>query len=580
MKMNYTDSLVLHAIICGQGRIRDIARETGLSIGNISQRLQSMTDNGILSPDLTVIPALLSESRPRNLILLAAGPGLRSAPLTREVPKAFLRVKGETLIERLIRQAKDVGIENVIIVAGYHKEAFEPLVDKYGVRILVNPKYAQDDNLGSFLLARSFLGNSYISPADLYFGENPFRKYEFVSWYAVRNPNGDANITVGSKSRITKRGKPNYRAIGLAYIASTEAASIIHNASAIAHGSLTPSFWEETLFGKEPLTVYAREMNRGEFYDVNSFEDLRQADPDSPDLMNGNIRAILSAFGANLRQISDVRIMKKGMTNRSFLFTYKNKDYIMRVPGEGTESLINRKQEFAVYQAIKDFHISDDVRYMDPETGIKITEYLPGAHNCDPNNLIEVQKCMGFLKAFHKKGLSVPFRFDIFEQIEYYESLWNGTPSAYSDYVETKASVLSLKPFVAKLPKRECLTHIDAVPDNFLIGGDGSIRLIDWEYAANQDPHVDLAMFSVYAGYERKEIDQLIDFYFQDEPCDEQTRLKIYAYVAMCGLLWSNWCEYKQQLGIEFGEYSLNQYRYAKDYSRLVLKALGDKPNA
>ena len=46
------------------------------------------------------------------------------------------------------------------------------------------------------------------------------------------------------------------------------------------------------------------------------------------------------------------------------------------------------------------------------------------------------------------------------------------------------------------------------------------------------------------------------------------TRIKIYIYIAMCGLLWSNWCEYKRKLGVEFGEYSLRQYRYAKDFYR------------
>ena len=45
-------------------------------------------------------------------------------------------------------------------------------------------------------------------------------------------------------------------------------------------------------------------------------------------------------------------------------------------------------------------------------------------------------------------------------------------------------------------------------------------------------------------------------------------RAKIYAYMAAGGLLWSNWCEFKSIQGIEFGEYSLRQYRFAKDFSR------------
>ena len=80
-----------------------------------------------------------------------------------------------------------------------------------------------------------------------------------------------------------------------------------------------------------------------------------------------------------------------------------------------------------------------------------------------------------------------------------------------------------------------------------------------------QDPHVDIAMFSLYSMYTKEEVDKLYDIYF-DGTCDEVVRAKIYAYIAACGLLWSNWCEYKRQLGVEFGEYSLKQYRYAKEY--------------
>ena len=90
-----------------------------------------------------------------------------------------------------------------------------------------------------------------------------------------------------------------------------------------------------------------------------------------------------------------------------------------------------------------------------------------------------------------------------------------------------------------------------------------------------QDPHVDIAMFCIYALYEREQIDRLIDLYFEPEGgCGEEIRTKIYCYVAVCGLLWSNWCEFKSCEGVEFGEYSLRQYRYAKDYARLARSRL------
>lgn len=99
--------------------------------------------------------------------------------------------------------------------------------------------------------------------------------------------------------------------------------------------------------------------------------------------------------------------------------------------------------------------------------------------------------------------------------------------------------------------------------------------MIDWEYSGMQDPHIDIAMFCIYSMYDQNEIDKLIDLYFKNN-CPENIRLKIYCYVSACGLLWSNWCEYKYQLGIDFGEYSLKQYRYAKEYYRLAEKELGE----
>jgi thiamine kinase-like enzyme len=181
------------------------------------------------------------------------------------------------------------------------------------------------------------------------------------------------------------------------------------------------------------------------------------------------------------------------------------------------------------------------------------------------------------LRSFHQKKLKVPHRFDIFGQIEFYESLWEGQSSVYRDYSKTKEQVLSLQSFVESVAEPECLTHIDAVPDNFLFVTDDrgveEIRLIDWEYAGMQDPHVDIAMFCIYALYDREQVDRLIDIYFEED-CPAVVRTKIYAYIAACGLLWSNWCEYKRNLGVEFGEYSICQYRYAKDYYRIVVKEL------
>ena len=66
----------------------------------------------------------------------------------------------------------------------------------------------------------------------------------------------------------------------------------------------------------------------------------------------------------------------------------------MRIPGEGTSLLINRRQEAAVYRTLDGKGICDEIVSINPENGYKITKYLEGARVCDPENPEDVQACM------------------------------------------------------------------------------------------------------------------------------------------------------------------------------------------
>lgn len=302
------------------------------------------------------------------------------------------------------------------------------------------------------------------------------------------------------------------------------------------------------------------------------------ARPPCPELLAPeDLRVIGKALRTRPEEITGVSALKKGMTNRSFLFSCRGEPYIIRVPGVGTGRLISRRQEAEVYRVVRGRNICEDVLYIDPDSGYKISRFLPGARTCDPLNQADTARCMEKLREFHRLGLRVNHEFDLFAHISFYESLWEGVPSAYPDYRETKDGVFRLRPFLDAHAGEKTLTHIDAVPDNFLFSPDGrggeELRLIDWEYAAMHDPHVDVAMFCIYAMYNRDQADRLISQYFTGG-CPSLTRIKIYGYIAACGLLWSNWCEYKRSLGVEFGDYAREQYRYARDYCGVVRREL------
>lgn len=267
----------------------------------------------------------------------------------------------------------------------------------------------------------------------------------------------------------------------------------------------------------------------------------------------------------DVEEIEDFYAMEKGMTNRMFHFRYGGGEYLIRVPGEGTSQMIDRHQEAWVYRTLKGQGITDNYICIDPDKGIKITQYISNAHTCNPKDKEEVKKCIRHLYHFHQQKLTGKVEFDVFERMERYEEICRHDMRDYfPDYDETRRQMLELKELIQQTSGEKQLCHVDPVQDNFLIR-DGKIYLIDWEYAAMGDPHMDIAMFCIYAGYHKCEIDEVIDFYFK-EGCKEEIRRKIYAYVAVCGFLWTIWCEIKRDSGVLFEEYEALQYRYAKEY--------------
>lgn len=573
---------ILQYIASGRkGTQREMSEALGYALGSVNQGLQGLQQN-VLLDDKRLLTKTARETlpgyKPQRAIILAAGAGLRMVPINREISKGLLEVHGETLVERLIKQLHEVGITEIYVIVGFMKEKYEYLIDRYGVELIVNRDYAVYNNLHSLARAGAYLEHAYIVPCDLWCAGNPFSEYEFYAWYMVRDElSEESNVAINRKGELTAASaeKPGNRMVGIAYLDNQAARLVRERLTDFKQNpAYNDSFWEECLYEKRGMAVAGR-LARGRIVEINSYEDLRLLDPDSSHLDSDAINLAAQVFHTVKQEISNIQVLKAGMTNRSFLFSYQGKRYIMRIPGEGTDQMINREQEYQVYQVVQRERICDDVKYMNPQNGYKITAYMENARNCRADNREDVAACMKYLRAFHEKGLCVPHEFDLFGKIEFYEALWNGAPSVYDDYLETKRGVLELKAYIDAQEKDRTLTHIDAVPDNFLMA-DGEIRLIDWEYAGMQDPHLDIAMFAIYAMYNREQVETLIDLYFT-EGVSRSVRMKIYCYIAAAGLLWSNWCEYKRQFGVEFGEYALRQYRYAKEYYRLFCRMLAEE---
>ena len=570
---NIQNEILIFIFENGYTNQRDIAKNLNLSVGLVNKTLGKLISSNYLDEDYSLTSKainIIQKNSPKNAIILAAGYGMRMVPINNEMPKGLIKVKNETLIERIIKQLHESNIKNIYIVVGFLKEKFEYLIDKYNVNLIVNNKYSSLNNLYSLYLAKDFIENSYIIPSDIWCQYSPFRKNEINSWYLVTDKNDlNSNVKLNRKNELLITNNYGNKMIGISYINKDDSLLLKKQLCLMYNNpEYYNSYWEQALINGKKFTISGRILYKNEITEINTYEQLMDIDENSDSLNNEAINIIKNVFKIGRNEIKNIEILKKGMTNRSFLFMVNNQKYIMRIPGEGTDKLIKRDEEAHVYDIINGKNISDDVIYINPQNGYKITKFFENARVCDASNVDDLKAVMKKLKDFHQMKLKVSHEFNIYKKIDFYESLWIEKNSVYDDYQNTKKNVLSLREFIEENIEEKILTHIDAIPDNFLFTNNG-IRLIDWEYSGMQDPHVDIAMFIIYSLYNKEQADNLIDIYFNHK-CKTKTRVKIYCYIALCGLLWSNWCEYKRGLGIDFGEYALAQYRYAKDFYNIV----------
>ncbi|NQZ75000.1 MAG: phosphocholine cytidylyltransferase family protein [Ekhidna sp.] len=95
-------------------------------------------------------------------VILAAGRGTRLQPYTFDIPKGFMPVGDEKLIERSVRLLKKNGIKNIIIGTGHLHEHYEKFAKDNGLTTFLSPEYASTGSFhtliqGSHLIEGDFL---------------------------------------------------------------------------------------------------------------------------------------------------------------------------------------------------------------------------------------------------------------------------------------------------------------------------------------------------------------------------------------------------------------------------------------
>ncbi len=269
-----------------------------------------------------------------------------------------------------------------------------------------------------------------------------------------------------------------------------------------------------------------------------------------------------------------------GMTNLNYLVDVDGKSYVVRIPGHGTSSLIDRAREIQNLKLGSALGINPELVYFNIESGMKITETIEDARPLTKEenmNLDLLQKVTTIFRTLHHSEEKMNHAFHLFAMMEEYEMLAIEAGSDfYKGFEKVKNEVKLLQHEYSQMPIEQAPCHIDPACSNFLIAKDEKMYLIDWEYGGMFDPLWDIAAFSLEAGLGIKEEKDFFELYFGRTVTEEEQE-RIFMHKIFQDYLWSLWTLFKEEQGDNFGLYGRHRFERAKTNIQLYKLRYGMK---
>ncbi len=565
---------------------RDVAERVGKSLGTVNTAARQLKELGALDDDGVVTDKgleLLQPYKVENAIVMAAGLSSRFAPISYEQPKGLMRVRGEVLIERQIRQLLDAGIDDITVVVGYMKEQFFYLEDLFGVKIRVNEEYSTRNNNSTLMLVRGQLGNTFICSSDDYFTENVFEPYVYEAYYAgvfYPEQTDEYAMITGSGKRIVrvdrKGGVGVYGMLGHAYFDRTYSKEFRR----ILEGEYdrpetAPKLWED-IYAEHvsELPMVMRAYDAEVVHEFDSLDELASFDPEFINNVDSsifdNICKTLDVQRADIRGIEPIN---QGLTNLSFKFEVGGAAYVYRHPGAGTDAIISRESEAFSQGVARELGLDDTFIFEDPVQGWKISHFVDDAEEMDYHDAAQVAEALRMVRALHTSDYSSKWRFDVREKTRDILALLDERHRAsFADFKPLFELVEGLAEYVASDGTPECLCHNDFYSPNLLVSKD-KMYLIDWEYSGMSDYASDLGTFICCSDYTFDEAFGVLAQYFQREPTRTE-RAHCLSYIAMSSYYWFVWALYKDACGAPVGEWLYLWYKNAKLFGKAAREAI------
>jgi len=202
-----------------------------------------------------------------------------------------------------------------------------------------------------------------------------------------------------------------------------------------------------------------------------------------------------------------------GITNRNYKVVVGDDVFVLRMGGAKTSLLgIDRAVEHAAGVRAFELGIGPEVVAFVPAQGWLVCRFIDGRPiPVDEMRRPEVlSRVAPALRSFHDSP-PIPGRFDAWAVVDDYRSRAEAhgvaVPAGFERAIAVAHAIRSSSAVARIVP-----CHNDLLNANFL--DDGSIRIVDWEYAGMGDRMFDLANFSINHDFDLADDHRLLEAYF------------------------------------------------------------------
>ncbi len=501
---------------------------------------------------------------------------------------------GICLMNRNLSILKECGYNKIYVVAGFGYELFLKYQDDI-VTILYNKDYEFTASMGSLALCKDFIKEDFLLvESDTFFEKTVVEQLSALSEgncisMTEESGSGDECFVETKHGFVTKITKDRHRVcnfegemMGVTRISADTFSKLI----SAWEKSSNPYLNYEYLLMDVTESIdrpYVRFKNViwGDVDCMDDFKRLqnevyrklrRRENPFDEENLRNHLQTIFEG-----KDVSDVRIVKiGGMSNKNFKVTIDGKSYVLRVPGNGSEGMVEREnEEFNAMEACK-LGVNPEIRYFNPLNGIKLADFVENAETLNAATIQRhdnMRKIAAIYRTVHNSHIRLKNEFNLFHEIKKYDILMEKAGAVmYEGWEDVRPRVMALEGYLNSLGVDLKPCHNDALYENFIKATDGTVYLIDWEYSGMNDPMADFAALFIEAGFEKENEDYILDKYFEgDIPFDAHK--KILCYQILWDYLWAQWTVIKEAKGDDFGTYGIDRFNRAiSNLNRLNLE--------